>query len=84
METRHEDLMQVALAQEIFVREAVRLVTAEMLGEAGSKVVHKSQEGAMGQPLLLCSNEAKLEQVGYLPLVRWICWQVVLLWSLGA
>ena len=64
MTTRLEDLKPEALVQGLVGREAVRVVTAEMLGEAACKVVYRSQDGALGEQLLFCSNEAELELVG--------------------
>ena len=64
MTTRLEDLKPEALVQGLVGREAVRVVTAEMLGEAACKVVYRSQEGALGEQLLFRSNEAELELVG--------------------
>ena len=64
MTTRLEDLKPDALVQGLVGREAVRVVTAEMLGEAACKVVYRSQDGALGEQLLFRSNEAELELVG--------------------
>ena len=64
MTTRLEDLKPEALVQGLVGREAVRMVTAEMLGEAACKVVYRSQDGALGEQLLFRSNEAELELVG--------------------
>ncbi len=49
MTTRLEDLKPEALVQGLVRREAVRVVTAEMLGEAACKVVYRSQDGALGE-----------------------------------
>ena len=46
MTTRLEDLKPDALVQGLVGREAVRLVTAEMLGEDACKVPYRSQDGA--------------------------------------
>ena len=64
MTTRLEGLKPEALVQGLVGREAVRVVTAEMLGEAACKVVYRSQDGALGEQLLFRSNEAELELVG--------------------
>jgi SNF2 family DNA or RNA helicase len=64
MTTRLEDLKPEALVQGLVGREAVRVVTAEMLGEAACKVVYRSQEGVLGEQLLFRSNEAELELIG--------------------
>ena len=53
MTTRLEDLKPDALVQGLVGREAVRVVTAEMLGEAACMVVYRSQDGALGEQLLL-------------------------------
>ena len=42
---------------------AVRIVSAEMLGEAACKVVYRGQDGALGEQLLFRSNEADLALV---------------------
>jgi hypothetical protein len=47
MTTRQEDLKPEALVQGLVGREAVRIVTAEMLGDAACKVVYRGQDGAL-------------------------------------
>jgi hypothetical protein len=62
--SRLEDLKPEALVQDLVGREAVRIVSAEMLGEAACKVVYRGQDGALGEQLLFRSNEADLQLVG--------------------
>jgi len=64
MTTRLEDLNPDALVQGLVGREAVRIVTAEMLGDAACKVVYRAQDGALSDLLLFRSSEAELELVG--------------------
>ena len=64
MTARLEDLKPEGLVQGLVGREAVRIVSAEMLGAAACKVVYRGQDGALGEQLLFRSNEADLEVVG--------------------
>jgi hypothetical protein len=64
MTARLEDLKPDALVKGLVGRETVRIVTAAMLGDAACKVVHRGQDGALGEQLLFRSNEAGLELVG--------------------
>lgn len=64
MTARLEDLKPDAQVRGLVGREAVRIVSAEMLGEAACKVVYRGQDGALGEQLLFRSNETVLELVG--------------------
>jgi hypothetical protein len=59
-----EQLKPDAQVTGLLGREAVRIVSAEMLGEAACKVVYRGQDGALGEQLLFRSNEADLELLG--------------------
>ena len=50
------------MVQGLVGREAVRIVSAEML-DAACKVVHRGQDGALGEQLLCRTSEADLELV---------------------
>ena len=60
MTARLEDLKPDAQVKGLVGREAVRIVSAEMLGEAACKVVYRGQDGALGEQLLFRSSEADL------------------------
>ena len=64
MTVRLEQLKPDAMVQGLVGREAVRIVSAEMLGDAACKVVYRGQDGVLGEQLLFRSNEADLELVG--------------------
>jgi superfamily II DNA or RNA helicase len=64
MTARLEDLKPDALVQGLVGREAVRIVTVQMLGDSACRVFFRSQDGALGEQLLFRSNEADLELVG--------------------
>jgi hypothetical protein len=64
MTVRLEDLQPDAQVRGLMGREAVRIVSAEMLGEAACMVVYRGQDGVLGEQLLFRSNEADLELVG--------------------
>ena len=64
MTTRLEQLKPDAMVQGLVGREVVRIVSAEMLGEAACKVVYRGQDGVLGEQLLFRSSEAELELVG--------------------
>ena len=64
MTARLEQLKPDAMVQGLVGREAVRIVSAEMLGEAACKVVYRGQDGVLGEQLLFRSNEVDLELVG--------------------
>jgi superfamily II DNA or RNA helicase len=64
MSARLEDLKPDALVQGLVGREAVRIVSAEMLGDMACKVVYRGQDGALGEQLVFRSNEADLELAG--------------------
>jgi hypothetical protein len=72
MTARLEDLKPDAQVRGLVGREAVRIVSVEMLGEAACKVVYRGQDGALGEQLLFRSNEADLElgEGGGLPAVH--------------
>ena len=63
MTARLEDLKPEALVKGLLGREAVRIVTAEMLGDAACKVVYRRQDGDLVEQLLFRTNEAELELV---------------------
>ena len=63
MTARLEDLKPDAQVRGLVGREAVRIVSAEMLGEAACKVVYRGQDGALGEQLLFRTSEADLELV---------------------
>ena len=48
MSTRLEDLKPDALAKGLLAGEVVRIVSAEMLGDAACRVVYRGQDGALG------------------------------------
>jgi hypothetical protein len=74
MTTRLEQLRPDALVRGLVGREAVRIVSTELLGEAACKVVYRGQDGGLGEQLLFRSNEADLELVGR----RW--WRSTAAW----
>jgi hypothetical protein len=53
-----EDLKPDAQVRGLVGREAVRIVSAEMLGEAVSKVLYRGQGEDLGEQLLFRSSEA--------------------------
>ena len=63
MSTRLEDLKPDALAKGLLASEVVRIVSAEMLGDAACRVVYRGQDGALGEQLLFRTSEATLELV---------------------
>jgi superfamily II DNA or RNA helicase len=63
MIARLDDLKPDAQVKGIVGREAVRIVSAEMLGDAACKVVYRGQDGVLGEQLLFRSSEADLELV---------------------
>ena len=64
MTARLEDLKPDAQVRGLVGREAVRIVSAEMLGDAACKVVYRGQDGMLGEQLLFRTSEAELELVG--------------------
>jgi hypothetical protein len=60
MTARLEDLKPDAQVKGLVGREAVRIVSAEMLREAACKVVYCGQDGVLGEQLLFRSSEADL------------------------
>ncbi len=64
MTARLEDLKPDGLVQGLVGREAVRIVSADMLGDMACKVVFRGQDGVLGEQLVFRSNEADLELVG--------------------
>jgi hypothetical protein len=63
MTARLEDLKPDALVQGLVGREAVRIVTAEMLGDMACKLVYRGQDGALGEQLVFRTKEPDLELV---------------------
>ena len=64
MTARLEDLKPDALVTGLVGREAVRIVTVQMLGDAACRVFFRGQDGVLGEQLLFRSSEADLELVG--------------------
>ena len=64
MTARLEHLKPDAQVRGLVGREAVRIVTVQMLGDAACRVFFRGQDGALGEQLLFRSNEADLELVG--------------------
>lgn len=64
MTVQLEQLKPDALVKGLAGREAVRIVTAEMLGDMACRVFYRSQDGSLGEQLLFRSNEADLELLG--------------------
>lgn len=64
MSARLEDLKPDALVKGLVGREAVRIVTVQMLGDAACRVFFRGQDGVLGEQLLFRTNEADLELVG--------------------
>ena len=60
MTARLEDLKPDAQVRGLVKREAVRILPAEMLGEAACKVVYRGQDGVLDEQLLFRSSEADL------------------------
>ena len=63
MTTRLEDLKPDALAKGLLAGDVVRIVSAEMLGDAACRVVYRGQDGALGEQLLFRTSETTLELV---------------------
>jgi len=64
MTARLEDLKPDAQVTGLVGREAVRIVTVQMLGDDACRVFFRSQDGVLGEQLLFRSSEAELELVG--------------------
>jgi len=63
MTTRLEDLKPDALVQGLLGKEAIRIVSAQMMGDAACQVVFRRQDGGIGDTILFRSNEEALELV---------------------
>ena len=63
MTTRLEDLKPDAQVKGLLGKQAVRIVSAQMMGDAACKVVYRGQDGAFDEKLLFRSSEADLELV---------------------